>query len=79
MKGKPPRWFALSFYCMGLIHRHIRLIRPDLRMCLNIDKSQIASTKSQMVRQAVRQAHGPEQSRRTHHSEPGRRVNLKFQ
>jgi hypothetical protein len=32
-----------------------------------------------MVRQAVRQAHGPEQSRRTHHPEPSRRVNLKFQ
>ncbi len=44
-------------------------------------KSQITSTKLQMVRQAVRQAHGPEQSRRTHHPEPGpgRRVNLKFQ
>ena len=28
-----------------------------------------------MVRQAVRQAHGPEQSRRTHHPEPGRRAN----
>jgi hypothetical protein len=29
-----------------------------------------------MVRQAVRQAHGPEQSRRTHHhSEPSRRAN----
>jgi hypothetical protein len=29
-----------------------------------------------MVRQAVRQAHGPEQSRRTHHHpEPGRRAN----
>ena len=28
-----------------------------------------------MVRQAVRQAHGPEQSRRTHHPEPSRRVN----
>ena len=32
-----------------------------------------------MVRQAVRQAHGPEQSRRTHHPEPGRRVNHKSQ
>jgi hypothetical protein len=32
-----------------------------------------------MVRQAVRQAHGPEQSRRTHHPEPSRRVNLKSQ
>jgi hypothetical protein len=32
-------------------------------------------TKFQMVRQAVRQAHGPEQSRRTHHPEPDRRVN----
>ena len=41
-----------------------------------------------MVRQAVRQAHGPEQSRRTHHPEPScrepqgrtrRRVNSKFQ
>ena len=28
-----------------------------------------------MVRQAVRQAHGPAQSRRTHHPEPGRRAN----
>ncbi len=28
-----------------------------------------------MVRQAVRQAHGPEQSRRTHHPEPSRRAN----
>jgi len=27
----------------------------------------------------VRQAHGPEQRRRTHHPEQGRRVNLKFQ
>jgi hypothetical protein len=42
-------------------------------------QSQITSTKLQRVRQAVRQAHGPEQSRRTHHPEPGRRVNLKFQ
>jgi hypothetical protein len=32
-----------------------------------------------MVRQAVRQAHGPEQSRRTHHPEPGRRAISKFQ
>ena len=31
-----------------------------------------------MVRQAVRQAHGPEQRRRTHHPEQRRRVNLKF-
>ena len=28
-----------------------------------------------MVRQAVRQTHGPEQRRRTHHPEPGRRAN----
>ncbi len=42
-------------------------------------KSQISITKSQMVRQAVRQAHGPEQSRRTHHPEPSRRANSKFQ
>ena len=28
-----------------------------------------------MVRQAVRQAHGPEQRRRTHHPEQRRRVN----
>ena len=28
-----------------------------------------------MVRQAVRQAHGPEQGRGTHHPEPGRRAN----
>ena len=27
-----------------------------------------------MVRQAVRQAHGPEQRRWTHHPEPGRRA-----
>jgi hypothetical protein len=42
----------------------------------------------QAVRQAIRQAHGPEQSRRTHgpersrrthHPEPSRRVNPKFQ
>ena len=37
-----------------------------------------------MVRQAVRQAHGPEQSRRTHHPEPKQRANtndrnLKFE
>ncbi len=31
-----------------------------------------------MVRQAVRQAHGPEQGRRTHHPEQRRRVNSKF-
>ncbi len=30
-------------------------------------KIQITNHKYQMVRQAVRQAHGPEQSRRTHH------------
>jgi hypothetical protein len=30
-------------------------------------KYQITIHKYQMVRQAVRQAHGPEQSRRTHH------------
>ena len=35
--------------------------------------------KKQTVRQAVRQAHGPEQSRRTHHPEPGRRAISKFQ
>ena len=28
-----------------------------------------------MVRQAVRQTHGPEQRRRTHHPEPSRRAN----
>jgi penicillin-binding protein 2 len=38
-------------------------------------KSQIASTKIQMVRQAVRHAHGPERSRRTYHPEPSRRAN----
>jgi hypothetical protein len=32
-----------------------------------IKKFQIANHKYQMVRQAVRQAHGPEQGRRTHH------------
>jgi hypothetical protein len=32
-----------------------------------------------MVRQAVRQAHGPEQSRRTHHPEPSRRANYNDQ
>jgi hypothetical protein len=30
-------------------------------------KFQITNHKDQMVRQAVRQVHGPEQSRRTHH------------
>jgi hypothetical protein len=40
-----------------------------------INKSQIPKHKYQMVRQAVRQAHGPEQSRRTHHPEPSRRAN----
>ena len=45
----------------------------------SIEKYQIPSTKLQMVRQAVRQAHGPEQSRRTHHPEQSRRANLKFQ
>ena len=49
-----------------------------------IKKSQIPNHKYQMVRQAVRQAHGPERRRRTHHPEPGRRANhndqnLKFQ
>jgi hypothetical protein len=34
-----------------------------------------ASTKPEMVRRAVRQAHGPEQGRRTHHPEPSRRAN----
>jgi hypothetical protein len=29
----------------------------------------------QAIRQAIRQAHGPEQRRRTHHPEPSRRVN----
>jgi hypothetical protein len=33
------------------------------------------STKFQTVRQAVRQAHGPERSRRTHRPEPSRRAN----
>ena len=32
-----------------------------------MEKFQITNHKYQMVRQAVRQAHGPEQSRRTHH------------
>jgi hypothetical protein len=32
-----------------------------------------------MVRQAIRQAHGPEQRRRTHHPELRRRVNSRFQ
>jgi hypothetical protein len=32
-----------------------------------IKKFQKTNLKYQMVRQAVRQAHGPEQSRRTHH------------
>jgi hypothetical protein len=32
-----------------------------------IKKSQITKHKYQMVRQADRQAHGPEQGRRTHH------------
>ena len=32
-----------------------------------IKKFQITKHKYQMVRQAVRQAHGPEQDRRTHH------------
>jgi hypothetical protein len=32
-----------------------------------------------MVRQAVRQAHGPEQSRRTHHPEQSRRANHNHQ
>jgi hypothetical protein len=40
-----------------------------------IIKSQISNSKSQTVRQAVRQAHGLEQSRKTHHPEPGRRAN----
>jgi hypothetical protein len=31
------------------------------------NKFQIANHKYQMVRQAVRQAHGPEQGRRAHH------------
>ena len=31
--------------------------------------------KHEMDRPAVRQAHGPEQSRRTHHLEPGRKAN----
>jgi hypothetical protein len=34
-----------------------------------------SSIKFQTVRQAVRQAHGPEQSRRTHRPEPSRRAN----
>ena len=38
-------------------------------------KLQITNSKYQMVRQAVRQAHGPEQGRRAHHPEPSRRVN----
>ena len=33
----------------------------------NGNKSKITNYKYQMVRQAVRQAHGPEQSRGTHH------------
>jgi hypothetical protein len=37
---------------------------------MKLFKSQITKLKSQMVRQAVRQAHGPEQSRKTHHPEP---------
>jgi hypothetical protein len=41
----------------------------------SIKKFQITKHKYQMVRQAVRQAHGPEQSRRTHHPEPGQRAN----
>ena len=40
-----------------------------------IKKFQITNHKYQMVRQAVRQAHGPEQSRRTHNPEPSRRAN----
>ena len=42
-------------------------------------KFEIRSTKHEMVRQAVRQAHGPEQHRRTHHPEPGRRANPKYE
>jgi hypothetical protein len=39
------------------------------------NKLQKENHKYQMVRQVVRQAHGPEQSRRTHHHEPSRRAN----
>jgi hypothetical protein len=38
-------------------------------------KFEILNPKHEMVRLAVRQAHGPEQSRRTHHPEQSRRAN----
>ena len=71
-----------------LLHSTFDILRFSFNVVSNEGKLQITSTKLQMVRQAVRQAHGPEQSRRTHHPEPtcrephgrtSRRVNLKFQ
>ena len=51
-----------------------------LKKCGNYRSVIPDETKSRAVfRQAVRQANGPEQSRRTHHPEPSRRVNSKSQ
>jgi hypothetical protein len=49
------------------MERRVSGVPPEADSGFSNKKFQITKHKYQMVRQAVRQAHGPEQSRRTHH------------
>ena len=70
------RWFGFMQGSVILTRKSLswHTLLAKIQSC----KSQAPKTKLQMVRQAVRQADGPERSRRAHHPEPGRRANPNY-